>query len=723
MKNFRLTAGKTLLILPFFLLTFIILVFVIYHECNGLAIKEAEKNLAGFLLNHRAIHYFVEEVQKPEIYLLKENNRLYPEYFSPKLLSFTYIARNIKDALNSERQKMGLDQVYFKLASKNPRNSVNLADSKELALLQAFNDGTLKEYKGVVSTTKDKYLYYAIPISPNKQSCMHCHDDPAVAPREMVDQYGAKAGFHEKIGDIRALISVRVPLEGLVAEANRTTFILSSATFVLLSGVFFVVSFFLGKIDNQKQRAEENAYYLNSVLQSSTNTAIIATDRDYKVKYFNHVAEQLFGIPASSACQATIQDISKDIDQDIFVFFHKSSELLHGLKSYQVVLDYKGKIIEANISATLDNDQQCAGFLLLGQDITSRVHEEQELIKTKQRLQEFRQTVDLALDCVFMFEPETFKFTYVNQGAVAQLGLSQEELLEMAPFDIKPEFSKERFLDMVAPLVAKKIPVLTFETVHKHKNGSLIPVEIFLQHINTTDRKGIFVAFARDISRQKEVEKCLREYGETQQILLREINHRVKNNLSAIIGMLNMEIEAAVARGELEHIDTVKELESRIRGLSTVHSFLTSSKWQPLRLDHLCTEIVKGVVLGRSWVNKVDFKVAHSSIVVSSEQAHNLSLVINELTTNAIKHALPGTETIRLSLSFELKDGMIIICFRDNGPGYPDALLSGDWSKANIGFEIIRGVVSTSLQGELSLSNDNGAVACVSMSSAAQLAV
>ncbi len=387
MKENRSLNKKIWLTAAFFSATLILLVLIIFQQCKQLAIKEAEKNLAGFLLNHQAIRYFVEEIQKPEIYRLKDTEQLYREYFSPKLLSSTYIARNFQNALNNERQKKKLDSIDFKLASRNPRNRINLADAKELQLLEAFNAGTLQEYKTVLNTEKENVLYYAIPIAPNKQSCMRCHSDPAVAPKEMLEQYGDQAGFHEKIGDIRAFISVRVPMAVLLIEANKTAFILSSATFLLLSAAFIMVFYFFRKIDAQKKLAVENSYYLNSILQSSTDTAIVATDLSYIVKYFNHAAEQLFGVPATMALKSNIEEIHKRIGQNSTERFFTSIKRVQKQGSYGFTLEHNKKTLQIHVSAIQDNGGECAGFLLLGHDLSHRIAEEKERQEIKERLQ------------------------------------------------------------------------------------------------------------------------------------------------------------------------------------------------------------------------------------------------------------------------------------------------------------------------------------------------
>jgi PAS domain S-box-containing protein len=110
-----------------------------------------------------------------------------------------------------------------------------------------------------------------------------------------------------------------------------------------------------------------------------------------------------------------------------------------------------------------------------------------------------------------MFESESLKFFYANRGAIDQLGYTEAELLQMHPYDIKPEFPEPQFRSLIAPLVDGNRSELLFETVHRHNDGHDIPVEIFLQYIAPVGEKGRFVAIVRDITQRKQAEEVLRK--------------------------------------------------------------------------------------------------------------------------------------------------------------------------------------------------------------------
>ena len=146
----------------------------------------------------------------------------------------------------------------------------------------------------------------------------------------------------------------------------------------------------------------------------------------------------------------------------------------------------------------------------LKESLASRDELNQEVIDRKlaeKHLNRFKTTLDLTLDCVFMFYPDTLKFFYVNHGATQQVGYSFNEMLEMTPLDIKPEFDEESFRKVCQPLIEQPEHALTFETVHRSKKGDLIPVEIALQYVVPNAEEPRFVAIVRDITERKRQDK------------------------------------------------------------------------------------------------------------------------------------------------------------------------------------------------------------------------
>ncbi|MBN1995072.1 MAG: GAF domain-containing protein, partial [Anaerolineae bacterium] len=200
--------------------------------------------------------------------------------------------------------------------------------------------------------------------------------------------------------------------------------------------------------------------------------------------------------------------------------------------------------------------------------------------------------------------------------------------------------------------------------------------------------------------------------AETKSVLLNEVNHRVKNNLTGIIGLLYMARSHAHVEDQATYQSTMDDLIGRVRGLASVHSMLSASEWTPLRLSNLANEIIYAAMRALPHDKDISVNVRPSPVRVTSDQAHNLALVINELATNTVKYALPPERTAaKITFQSALDNGRVRCEFRDDGPGYPEDVLRLE--RHNIGFSLIQNIVRDNLRGQISLHNDHGAVAVI----------
>ncbi|MBU1420600.1 MAG: PAS domain S-box protein [Proteobacteria bacterium] len=139
-----------------------------------------------------------------------------------------------------------------------------------------------------------------------------------------------------------------------------------------------------------------------------------------------------------------------------------------------------------------------------------------ELVKLQEAtINSFNQTLDQVIDCVFMFDPVSLRFIYVNQGVLDQLGYDREELYTMTPLDIKPEFTEDSFRQKIGPLKNNPKESITFITLHRTKSGDDIPVEILLKYAVPPGNNPRYVSIVRNISeriqQRKEKEKIQAE--------------------------------------------------------------------------------------------------------------------------------------------------------------------------------------------------------------------
>lgn len=182
--------------------------------------------------------------------------------------------------------------------------------------------------------------------------------------------------------------------------------------------------------------------------------------------------------------------------------------------------------------------------------------------------------LDAARDGIFIFDPESLRFSYVNQGAIDQTGYSRAELLTMTPLDIKPEFTEQRFRQIIAPMVADELPVRSFATVHRRKDGSDVPVEVILQIVAPEGGARNFVALVRDITERKLVEEALKE--SEQQLKKQKLALEQKNlALQEILGQIEIEKkqikEGVVANVEELLLPSLRKLRRKGSALDNKH--------------------------------------------------------------------------------------------------------------------------------------------------------
>ncbi len=208
-----------------------------------------------------------------------------------------------------------------------------------------------------------------------------------------------------------------------------------------------------------------------------------------------------------------------------------------------------------------------------------------------------------------------------------------------------------------------------------------------------------------------------RQDAETKAMLLREVNHRVKNNMSAIIGLLHAE-QHHLEKDRADSPSIFKDLSNRIQGLAMVHTMLSEAGWSPLPLNELVGQIIHMALQVLPRDKYISVEVTPSPVLVTPRQLNDLALIVNELTTNTAKYALlerdEGRINVRIALDGdkgEQEDDTILLEFRDDGPGYPEQTLTLE--SLNVGLYLVHKLVGHNLRGELALCNDGGAVAAI----------
>lgn len=186
--------------------------------------------------------------------------------------------------------------------------------------------------------------------------------------------------------------------------------------------------------------------------------------------------------------------------------------------------------------------------------------------------------------------------------------------------------------------------------------------------------------------------------------LIREVHHRVKNNLQIVISLLNMQAEEVQ---DQKTLSAFSDIGSRIRAVSLVHQKLYR-EGHDLALVHMPEYIRELVVcLEEGFVkgNSVRFDIVVDDIYLSGAQCMPVGLILNEAVLNAIKYAFPSGTTGIIHISMKQENGCITLAIADNGVGMPAEHSVRETS--SLGMELIETLV-LQLDGQLTTESHHG---------------
>ncbi|RPI37195.1 MAG: PAS domain S-box protein, partial [Methanoregulaceae archaeon] len=397
----------------------------------------------------------------------------------------------------------------------------------------------------------------------------------------------------------------------------------------------------------------------------------------------------------------------------------------------QIVLPTGRNAVLSLIASPLFNAQGAVvGAIESIRDITRIKETEAELERLNQNLEEtirdrtkeltdserkYRTLFDKTRDAFLIIENN--KFVDCNASALQMLGYkSREELFQTHPSQLSPptqpdgRSSFEKAEEMMG--IAMRDGSHRFEWVHRRADGEDFWVEVSLTAIPIQDHRVIHTAW-RDITDRKKAEAAIQASLDEKVILLREVHHRVKNNLQIIISLTNLQMRQT-SDPAVKLI--MAETQNRVKAMSLVHEKLYRSE-SLSRIDFadysrfLASQLFSFYGMD---TRKVRLDLNMGKIMVDINTAVPLGLLMNELVSNALKHAFPGGQEGTIGLSGGEDGDRITLIVRDNGIGIPEEL---DWrNTASLGMRLVTSLTDQ-IDGTITLDRKNGTAFTISVKS------
>lgn len=238
------------------------------------------------------------------------------------------------------------------------------------------------------------------------------------------------------------------------------------------------------------------------------------------------------------------------------------------------------------------------------------------------------------------------------------------------------------------------------------KNGGIVWIETFINPIKKANQIIEISCISTDITDKKLKNEELRNSLREKEVLLKEVHHRVKNNLQIISSILNLQTSFS---NDTRVNEILRESQNRVKSMAYLHESLYQNKnFSFINFSDYLINLSKNLV--HSYyisANSVDLKLDVDKVDLNLDQAIPCGLIINELLTNAIKYAFPDNEKGGvISISVKEKKGLVEISVADNGKGLPKSF---DVNKTNsLGLQLVS-TLTEQLDGKLVVQNQTGA--------------
>lgn len=464
----------------------------------------------------------------------------------------------------------------------------------------------------------------------------------------------------------------------------------------------------LKRADFQRKQAEEalkkSEEWYRTIVESS-HAGILVVDENYRFTYVNDELTRILGYPRKEIIGKDFREfLDKEIRklvQDRYLRRQKGEKVPSRYEFNIVRKDGKKRQVEisSTVLKTLRGENRTIAQIL---DITERKKANQKLKDSERR---YRSVVENASDSIYIITPRGFQ--YVNPAFEKLTGYSSKELYSEG-FNfwdiIHPEDAhmiKER---EEARKIGEKIPS-RYEFRIIAKNGKTKIVEPATVNIGKKGEAQV-LGILRDVTEQRKAEENIKSSLREKEVMLKEIHHRVKNNMQIISSLLRLQSRNIKNPHILE---TFQRSQDRIRSMALVHEGLYRSK-DLSRIDfsdYIKTQMQHLFSTYGVSPESIGFEIDAKDVYLDINKAIPCGLIISELVSNSIKHGFPGEEKGKIMVKMSCdKNGKIKLLVKDNGVGLNQQ--SDSQSTDTLGLKLVKDLVQQ-LQGSMEVKKDRGA--------------
>lgn len=253
--------------------------------------------------------------------------------------------------------------------------------------------------------------------------------------------------------------------------------------------------------------------------------------------------------------------------------------------------------------------------------------------------------------------------------------------------------------------VIDKNIIISHETNYLTKSGKKIPVAFSASVMHDNGKFEGIVCVGKDITEQKISNEVFKKSLQEKEMLLREIHHRVKNNMQIISSLLMLQSDKIEDK---KYIDIFTDSHNRILSMALIHEKLYQSEnIAHIDIKEYIKDLVSNLIYSYAATGNVKLDIKVENIPLNIDLAVPCGLIINELVTNSLKYAFPEGRKGKITIVFISKDNNDLqLCVSDDGIGIPPDLDIG--KTKSLGLNLVTALAENQLHGKIILNRERG---------------
>lgn len=302
--------------------------------------------------------------------------------------------------------------------------------------------------------------------------------------------------------------------------------------------------------------------------------------------------------------------------------------------------------------------------------------------------QNFRDVINTSPDAILVMDKKG-QFIQNNKTAMDMFGYSNDEFTMLTPYDLASDaFKIEDVMNQAQS---------EFECICNNKKGEEFMVQIRLKHLENSNEENI-LAIIRDITKEQASKEIIEESLSQKELLLREIHHRVKNNMQIISSMLGMQ---ALHNKDTTITKILESSQNRIKAMMLIHEKLyETSDINAIDFHKYLKDLIQNLYSTNFLGDKnISYTIDADELSLDTDTSLYCGLIINELVTNAFKYAFADKEDGVVRISLHVDNNNVMLSVDDNGSGFKEGY-DESFTKT-LGLRLVNKLVKYQLKGSL----------------------